>query len=161
MGDYRQDGRKHFSGGNRGGFGRRDRGPVTMHQAVCAQCGKTCEVPFRPTEGKPVYCSVCFGMKKDAENKRGGDRFPQKNFSNYKTYPKSDFGSNDSKGSNSELNKQLEALNAKMAKLIKIVEAITNVKPLVAKEKVKKVAKKAPVVKVKKAAKKVSKKGKK
>lgn len=56
-------------GGGRGGFGGRgggDRGPVEMHQAICDNCGKSCEVPFRPTSGKPVYCSNCF------ENQRGG-----------------------------------------------------------------------------------------
>lgn len=31
-----------------------------MHQVTCAKCGERCEVPFRPTEGKPVYCSNCF-----------------------------------------------------------------------------------------------------
>ena len=43
-----------------------DRGPVEMHKAICDNCGKECEVPFRPTGGKPVYCSNCF------ENQRGG-----------------------------------------------------------------------------------------
>jgi len=28
--------------------------------AVCAQCGKDCEVPFQPREGRPVYCSDCY-----------------------------------------------------------------------------------------------------
>lgn len=31
-----------------------------MHKAVCAKCGDTCEVPFKPMEGKPVYCNQCF-----------------------------------------------------------------------------------------------------
>ncbi len=32
-----------------------------MHAAVCAECGKDCEVPFEPREGgRPVYCSDCF-----------------------------------------------------------------------------------------------------
>ena len=47
---------------NRGGF-RRDFGPREMKKAVCSECGKECEVPFKPTEGKPVYCKDCF-MKK-------------------------------------------------------------------------------------------------
>ena len=34
-------GRPNF-GGNRGG----DRGPVSMHKAVCDECHKSCEVPF-------------------------------------------------------------------------------------------------------------------
>lgn len=51
-----------FNSGGRGGF-RRDFGPREMHKAVCSECGKECEVPFKPTEGKPVYCKDCF-MKK-------------------------------------------------------------------------------------------------
>ncbi|MFH1063858.1 MAG: CxxC-x17-CxxC domain-containing protein [Candidatus Woesearchaeota archaeon] len=31
-----------------------------MHKATCAECNKECEVPFKPTEGKPVYCRDCF-----------------------------------------------------------------------------------------------------
>jgi len=41
--------------------GRRDE--KTMHTVMCDGCGKECEVPFRPTEGKPVYCSDCFKSK--------------------------------------------------------------------------------------------------
>lgn len=31
-----------------------------MFKAVCDKCHKECEVPFRPTGDKPVYCSDCF-----------------------------------------------------------------------------------------------------
>jgi CxxC-x17-CxxC domain-containing protein len=31
-----------------------------MFAATCSKCGKETEVPFRPTNGKPVYCSDCF-----------------------------------------------------------------------------------------------------
>jgi len=31
-----------------------------MHKAVCADCGKECEVPFKPIEGKSVYCRDCY-----------------------------------------------------------------------------------------------------
>jgi CxxC-x17-CxxC domain-containing protein len=27
-----------------------------MHKAVCADCGKECEVPFKPDPSRPVYC---------------------------------------------------------------------------------------------------------
>ena len=39
-------------------------GPRTMHKATCKQCGKECEVPFKPIEGKPVYCRDCFNKRK-------------------------------------------------------------------------------------------------
>ncbi len=34
--------------------------PREFHKAVCSDCGKECEVPFKPTNGKPVYCRECF-----------------------------------------------------------------------------------------------------
>lgn len=27
---------------------------------VCESCGKATKVPFKPTQGKPVYCRECF-----------------------------------------------------------------------------------------------------
>ncbi|MBL7206009.1 MAG: DNA-directed RNA polymerase [Candidatus Aenigmarchaeota archaeon] len=51
-----------------GDFGRnkdfnRNSGPRQMHKATCSECGKDCEVPFKPVEGRPVFCRDCF-MKK-------------------------------------------------------------------------------------------------
>lgn len=34
--------------------------PRNLHPAVCSDCGKETQVPFRPTAGKPVYCRDCF-----------------------------------------------------------------------------------------------------
>ncbi len=98
MGNFNQGGRGGFGGGSRGGFGGRDggrssggfgggsrggfrggsrggdRGEVTMHQATCDQCKKSCEVPFLPTNTKPVYCKECFDLRggKSASESRGG-----------------------------------------------------------------------------------------
>ena len=55
-------------GNRRGGFNRGgggfNRGPREMHKAICSECGKECEVPFKPTEGKPVFCRECFAKKR-------------------------------------------------------------------------------------------------
>jgi CxxC-x17-CxxC domain-containing protein len=53
-------------GGGGGGYGSRDRGPREMFSATCSSCGREAQVPFRPTSGKPVYCSDCF------RSQRGG-----------------------------------------------------------------------------------------
>jgi CxxC-x17-CxxC domain-containing protein len=34
--------------------------PHHMFPVVCAECGKETEVPFEPTNGRPVYCSDCY-----------------------------------------------------------------------------------------------------
>lgn len=52
------------SGPRRGGF-RSDFGSREMHKAICAECGKECEVPFKPIEGKPVYCRDCYMKKRE------------------------------------------------------------------------------------------------
>jgi len=66
MGNFdkrRNDGSRSggFNRGSRGNFGPRE-----MHKAVCDECKKECEVPFKPTEGKPVYCRECYSKKKPA-----------------------------------------------------------------------------------------------
>ena len=43
---------------------RRDFGPRKMHKAVCAECGKECEVPFKPSGDRPVYCKECFRKRR-------------------------------------------------------------------------------------------------
>ena len=35
-----------------------------MHKAVCADCGKDCEVPFKPIEGRKIYCRDCYRKHK-------------------------------------------------------------------------------------------------
>ena len=52
MGEFRKE-----------GF-RRDFGSREMHKAVCSECGQECEVPFKPVEGKPVYCRECYRKKR-------------------------------------------------------------------------------------------------
>lgn len=73
-GDKRFDKR---SGGP--GFGKRnsrrdERSNTEMFQATCDECGNSCEVPFKPTSGKPVYCSDCFQKQNGGNDRRGGDR---------------------------------------------------------------------------------------
>jgi CxxC-x17-CxxC domain-containing protein len=53
-------------GGGGGGYGERERGPREMFSATCSNCGKEAMVPFRPTSGKPVYCSDCFRSMRGA-----------------------------------------------------------------------------------------------
>lgn len=36
----------------------------TMFKIVCADCHKESEIPFKPTEGRPVYCKECFAKRR-------------------------------------------------------------------------------------------------
>ena len=100
-------------GGGRGGFGGgrdRERRPLEMHEVTCAKCGRQCEVPFKPTGDKPVYCRECFNKDGDS----GGSR---------------DFGSRNRYGggdrqaqSGGVSSAQLNEINKKLDKIIKALE---------------------------------------
>jgi CxxC-x17-CxxC domain-containing protein len=156
MGNFNRDDRS--AGGYRGGFARGrgsfgggrsfdrggDRGDRPMFKTTCSNCGKDCEVPFRPTNGKPVYCSDCF------EKMRGGR-------SDSPRPERSDF-----RAPGSDQNKaQLETINAKLDKLISLLEPKTII-PVVKEEKTKgpepveRIADKVDLSKVKKAVKKAA-----
>jgi CxxC-x17-CxxC domain-containing protein len=66
-GGYSAGGDSGGGGGGGGGYGNRSSsGPREMFAATCSSCGREAKVPFRPTNGKPVYCSDCF------RSQRGG-----------------------------------------------------------------------------------------
>ncbi len=54
---------KRAEGGSSGGGG----GNSTMRAETktnCSQCGKETTVPFRPTQGRPVFCRECFQQRR-------------------------------------------------------------------------------------------------
>jgi len=139
-------GRPSF-GGNRGG----DRGPVTMHKAVCDECHKSCEVPFRPSGDKPIYCNDCFGDKRGNEAPRrpfNDDRAPRREFNDRPA--QSSFSKPVSAPVSDDTKKQLVEISSKLDRLASAIEKLAQSKP-----EVKVVAKVAPVVAPKVEAKKV------
>ncbi|HLC88723.1 MAG TPA: CxxC-x17-CxxC domain-containing protein [Candidatus Nanoarchaeia archaeon] len=64
MGNFNREGGRRDGGSQRDGGFRRDFGPREMHNATCSECGQECQVPFKPTEGKPVFCKECYAKKK-------------------------------------------------------------------------------------------------
>jgi CxxC-x17-CxxC domain-containing protein len=58
-------------------------------KAICADCNTECEVPFKPTGDRPVYCKECFAKHKDGAGSskakfehgpRGGDSAGERSF---------------------------------------------------------------------------------
>lgn len=47
-------------------------------KAICADCNKECEVPFKPTGDRPVYCKECFAKR------GGGASFRENKENNFK-----------------------------------------------------------------------------
>ena len=131
-------GRPNF-GGNRGG----DRGPVSMHKAVCDECHKSCEVPFRPSGDKPVYCSDCFGSKREDS----GDRAPRRDFADraprreFNDRPAPSFSKPVSTPTGDDTKKQLTEISVKLDRLASVIERLVQ-----SKVEVKPVVKATPVV---------------
>lgn len=148
-------------GGNGGGFDR-----PAMHRATCAECGQSCEVPFKPTGERPVYCSNCF-KNKDEGAPRRDDRHEHRAESRFDSRPEHREFSKPVVSASSFSNEQFETLNAKLDKILRALNsAPTNFAPKAAQisETLKEAAKKIeikvnPIVKeIKKEAKKIIKK---
>lgn len=142
-------GGRSFGGGNRFGGGNNSR-PV-MHKATCSECGADCEIPFRPTGDRPVYCSKCFekqGNSGGSSNRPnrfgGGERRERTNFEDRQMHdticakcgkeckvpfaPRAgkpvfcdDCFEKGGKGNLSEVVEQINVLNSKVDKLIKFL----------------------------------------
>ncbi len=132
MGNYNQDNR-FGSGSHGGGFRRRDSGPREMHEAVCDECGESCKVPFKPTSGKPIYCSNCFEKRDGGSSREGTARWTGK---------KDD--------TNKQLLEQVSSLNAKLDRILKVIESSDE------KKLAKKTTSKDKKIKIKKVVKKVT-----
>jgi len=88
--DYVQDGNRFQKSGprfrhhDRSGGAKYDDRPRERNftQAVCSECGKECELPFRPTGDRPVYCRDCFSARNDSRPFKGkfGNRSREGNF---------------------------------------------------------------------------------
>lgn len=72
MGNFNRGGRSgREQNFNRGSFNNRDSDrQVVMHSAICGKCGKDCEVPFKPTNDRPVFCSSCFENNRNSDSRR-------------------------------------------------------------------------------------------
>ncbi len=67
--------RNSYGGGSSYGSGGSSYGaPRQMYPAVCAQCGKETEVPFKPSGDRPVYCSDCYRQQNPSRGSGGGGR---------------------------------------------------------------------------------------
>ncbi len=58
--------RQHDRGNQDRGFRER-----SFTRVICADCHKECEVPFKPSGDRPVYCKDCFAKRKGDNPFRG------------------------------------------------------------------------------------------
>jgi len=146
-GGGRSSGGRSFGGG-RPSFNNRSGDRPMMHKTICSKCGKECEVPFKPTGSKPVFCSECFRENGGPDTRRNeGRNFSRPNFDN-----------RDNRNDNRERStqapqykEQLDSLNFKLDKILKILTSVApEAEVHVVEEKVEEVEKEKVVAPKKK-----------
>ena len=112
-----------------------------MFSAVCSECNRTCEVPFRPTGDRPVFCNDCFSNKRGSS--QGGhpqtQRAEQSSYDGYtrryaspaRGLPQRDFTPPASFSKPpvedkriNELKQQLDAVNKKLDTVIEMMKVV-------------------------------------
>ncbi len=85
-----------------------------MHEAICDKCGKKCQVPFKPTGEKPIFCSDCFSTE-DRRSDRRGDRRGRDRYGRGSTKSRDEVGSR-------QLSEQLKSVSLKVDKVLELLE---------------------------------------
>ncbi len=130
MGNFKRSGKGKGGGKfHKGGFGKPSFGgghfgKPQMFGTTCDGCGNSCEVPFRPSGDKPVYCNDCFRSSGGTKKTKRAER---------------DFGARESGTRDSgmpnygkdieQLKRQFEMLNVKVDKILKILTLLTSAIP--------------------------------
>jgi CxxC-x17-CxxC domain-containing protein len=101
-----------------------DRSEIKMNKATCSECSSICEVPFKPSQDRPVFCSNCFMSKRDGTfekkderkgNFRENDRREKRD--SYSTTSTSNLNANNTSIEVADLKKQINNLNTKIDSL--------------------------------------------
>ncbi|MGD1003119.1 MAG: CxxC-x17-CxxC domain-containing protein [Minisyncoccia bacterium] len=92
--------------------------------AVCSNCGKKCQVPFRPDGEKPVYCKDCFDMPRKAmTGKKKFSTSPAASFSNSANFGSTAPTASAAGGKSiADLTRQIAAMNTKIDTMLKILQ---------------------------------------
>ncbi|MEK7130259.1 MAG: CxxC-x17-CxxC domain-containing protein [Patescibacteria group bacterium] len=114
--------------GDKGGFSRsgdaggRDSRPQ-MYSAVCSQCNRACEVPFRSTGVRPVFCKDCFNGKRESSQSGYSRRdAPSRNSSSMNFTPADPVKPHVSDKRIDDLKKQLDAVHKKLDAIMEMME---------------------------------------
>jgi len=130
---------------------RDNRGRREMFSATCSQCGVSCQVPFRPTGEKPVYCSDCYEKLGNNSNSWSyGEGRPQRqSFGDRNKGENRSFSNNRSFGGDRNFssnrggdNRQMEMVAKKLDRIIELLEGQRQVVKTVEKKPTKKATKK-------------------
>ncbi len=124
--------KKRFETGGRPSFGSRpafggdrDKKEVTLYNATCTTCGKSCEVPFRPDGKKPVLCRDCFAAKNESPTNSANhhDRFTQNEMVGRKPERPAYSAPLPQSADYSKLAKQLGVVEDKLNQILTLIQA--------------------------------------
>jgi CxxC-x17-CxxC domain-containing protein len=119
-GGFRKPGGSGFGGMKRksfgsGGFEKK------LYQATCDNCGNECQVPFRPSGEKPVYCRDCYRTMEGGEG-QDSRRPDRRKFGGARTEVNFDQAGHAGRGGNEPLKKELEQISSKLDRILQILE---------------------------------------
>lgn len=146
MGKFNRDRGNRNRDRRGGGFNRRDHrgGDRQMHKVICDNCHKECEVPFKPSNDKPIYCNECFAKQRRGRSNDGRGN-SQAHFETKNSEQTAKF--------HEEIMKSIRDLNYKLDELVKTLNSQgSKEKKVVAKKTIPKktTTKKKPTAKKKK-----------
>jgi CxxC-x17-CxxC domain-containing protein len=115
---FKKAGKPSFGGSSKPSFSKPGRSfskpSFDSHQtfnATCSQCGKNCDVPFKPTGSRPVLCNACF----KGQDSAGGRSYDKPSYNSRPSFEASPRAA-------AVDNKQFELLNAKLDEILKILK---------------------------------------
>ena len=94
-------------------------GGRSVFQAICDQCNKACDVPFKPTGSKPVLCNACYNKDKFTDQKRARGRMERPAFGDR---PRSDYDSRGASKGNDQVSAQLRMINDKLDIILRAIQ---------------------------------------
>jgi CxxC-x17-CxxC domain-containing protein len=121
----------HRPDSSRAGFGGRRGGDTQLFDAVCSKCGNKCQVPFRPTGQKPVYCNACFGEQLEGSR----ERFSKRDNYSRSFEPRMDNRGMENNVDNGNFERQIAAVNSKIDSILEILKTISQLSSNVEKSK--------------------------
>ena len=123
--------RGNSGGGFRGGRGGGGNGGwQEKFEAVCDSCGKLCEVPFKPTGEKPVYCNDCYKKINKSNNDIYGNGNRSRSYDNQSPYHPSKPGKYDKvepAAGAQDYKQLLEEVESIHSRLDEVVEFLNNI----------------------------------
>jgi CxxC-x17-CxxC domain-containing protein len=110
---------------SRPAFGRssnRDSG-FELHEVTCDKCGVKCDIPFKPTNNKPVYCRSCFRKESGSESRGAPEKFESRGRDRFESKPKfEELKSHNEPSTSNVSSEDLDKINRKLDKIMKALK---------------------------------------